>query len=78
MRRAFDGLLVLLIIVVFVIAVRQATTKTTARKKGPTTSVPFVVPAAWEVKLTTCSYANYAATSRLIVRTTPLSARTMW
>ena len=67
MRRGFDVLLVALIVVVFALALRQSTSKSNGHKKVPVTAVTVATPPEADVKLTSCNYSNYAASSNLTV-----------
>jgi hypothetical protein len=68
MRRTGDAVLVLLIVAVIVVAV-QKTTKHSSRAPGTTTAtgVEATHPLADDVRLTACSYVNYAAIAHLTV-----------
>ncbi|HEY5012681.1 MAG TPA: hypothetical protein VIK61_08245, partial [Acidimicrobiia bacterium] len=49
------------------LAIRQSTTTSKGHKKVPVTVVTVATPAEADVKLTSCSYANYAASSNLTI-----------
>jgi hypothetical protein len=67
-RRGRDGVLVLLVVAVVVIALQKTTSKG-SRAPGTTTAtgVDATHPPAADVKLTGCGYADYAATAKLTV-----------
>ena len=67
MRRGFDVLLAVLIVVAIAVAVREGTTKTKPHKKVPTTVFAAPSPPEADVRLTSCSYTNYAASSNLTI-----------
>jgi hypothetical protein len=67
LRRGFDVLLVALIVVAIGLAFRHSTTTGKVHTKVAVTVTTVTTPARFDVRLTSCGYANYAATSHLTI-----------